>query len=354
MRWTGGRRTRRVMATSAFAGTLAACPNIAVFQPRPGLGDLIWHLPHIRAIAASGPSGQITLITKRSTQADRLLQQDRAIGRIVWFERNPRDGRGRHDGIFGFARLVADLRSCRAEACILLHHGASLAAAMRLAAIPHRFGYGYGAQRRWLNRPPFLGPEVRTSEAFDQATEFARLAGLPPLDEPEVTVAPAARAAVADRIAGWPVPMAVLGIGSHGTIRQWGAARFAELARRLLADGIGCVVLVAAQQEAPMVADIRARLAGSSAVHAAIGWDLQELAALLARADLFVGNDSGPMNLSAAVGRVTFALFGASGPLRHSAHVRPIVPPGGPRAGMDQISVDQVCAALRTWIHGRP
>jgi heptosyltransferase-2 len=321
-------------------------PQVAVFQPRPGLGDLIWHLPHIRAIAGATQSGQVILITKPSTQADLLLGEDPAIERIVWFDRNPRVGRGRHDGVFGFPRLVQALRSCRVEACVLLHHGASLAAAMRLAGIPHRYGYGYGAQRRWLNHPPFLGEEVRYAEAFDQATAFTDAAGLVHLPPPSITLDPVAARRVAGRLAGWPAPVVALGVGSHGAIRQWGAGRFAELANALLGSGAGCVLLIAAAHEAPLVRSIREGLDDAARVHDVIGWTLPEVAALLAQAALFIGNDSGLMNLRAAVGRPAYGLFGASGPLRHSPLIRPIVPAAGPRAGMEAISVALVLDAL--------
>ena len=318
-----------------------------MFQPRPGMGDLIWHLPVIRAIAAVSAERRVTLITKPSTQADILLRHDPAIGRIVWFDRNPRQGRGRHDGVFGYPRLVAGLRGCRADTCVLLHHGASLAAAMFLAGMPHRYGYGYDrVQRRWLNHGPFLGPDVQFSEAFDQANAFAHAAGFLELPEPSLQVDAAARARLAARMNRLPKPWAVLGVGCHGETRQWGAGRFAALADALLARGAGTVLLLAATHEAALVRDIEDRVTQTAGVHGAVGWKLDEVVALLSEAELFIGNDSGLMNVRAALGRPAYALFGASGPLRHSAQIHPIVPPSGPRSGMAGITVEQVLEAL--------
>ena len=313
---------------------------LAVFQPRPGLGDLIWHLPMIRALAADRA---VTLITKPSTQADTLLRGDPAIARIVWFDRNPRQGRGYHDGPMGFARLVATLRGLKAESCVLLHHGASLAAAMRLAGIPHRYGYGYGpGQRFWLNRGPFLSGEVRFAEAFEQARAYGRACGLRGLPEPWVRVDDAARGLALQRLHDLKRPWLALGIGCHGANRQWGADRFAALAGRHLAAGAGSVVLLAAEHEEELARRVLAQLPDSSRVRALVGWRLPEVMGVLAEADLFIGNDSGLMNLRAACGQVAYGLFGASGPLRHSRLVRPIMPSPGPRAGMAEISVELV------------
>ena len=45
---------------------------VAVVQPLPGIGDMIWHLPHIRAIAAH--VGQpVTLIAKPRSAADQIF-----------------------------------------------------------------------------------------------------------------------------------------------------------------------------------------------------------------------------------------------------------------------------------------
>ena len=217
---------------------------------------------------------------------------------------------------------------------------------MALAGIPHRYGYGYAAaQRLWLNAGPYLRRAAPFTEAAEQAAAFARAAGLWPLPEPAVTIQPAAASAARAWLADAAHPLAVLGIGSHGAERKWGAERFAALASVLLRSGYGTIVPMAAAHEAALAHTACNRLPRGS-VRPAIGLALPVAAALLAEAELFVGNDSGPMNLRAAVGRPAYALFGASGPLRHSKQIRPVIPPGGARAGMDAISVAQVVQAV--------
>ncbi|MEN3381162.1 MAG: hypothetical protein V7608_1206, partial [Hyphomicrobiales bacterium] len=44
-------------------------PSTAVIQVKQGIGDVIWHLPFIRAIAAATPEGAVTFLTLPSTQA---------------------------------------------------------------------------------------------------------------------------------------------------------------------------------------------------------------------------------------------------------------------------------------------
>ncbi len=309
-----------------------------VVQPRPGIGDLIWHLPLIHALAATSATGKISLLTKRSTAADILLAEDDSIGPLLWLDRNPRDRRGRHDGPAGFVRFAAMLREQRMDAAVMLHQSASLAAALALAGVPARFGYGYGSQRLWLNRGPFLPNDHARRHATEQASAYAAAFGLPPLaDTEQIFASPAAVQRVLAREAD-PDHCAVLGVGSTELNRCWPPARFAELAGWLLQHGYPTVLLLASAI---------ANAAGqTSRIHYAVGWPLADVIALLSIARLFVGNDSGMLNLRAAVGGTAFGLFGVSGPLTHSARIRPIVSAEGPRAGMESITVRDALAAL--------
>jgi heptosyltransferase-2 len=45
----------------------------AVIQVKPGIGDVIWHLPFIRAIAAAAPDGQVTFFAPPTSAAKDLL-----------------------------------------------------------------------------------------------------------------------------------------------------------------------------------------------------------------------------------------------------------------------------------------
>jgi heptosyltransferase II len=214
-----------------------------------------------------------------------------------------------------------------------------------MAGIPARFGYGYGIQRWLLNRPPRLPASVLRWHPFDQATEFLRMAGIPMLEsEPVLRVAAAAAETVRLRIGILPV---AIGIGSSEPYKQWGATRFAALADALAAGGAKSIVLVGGMAEAALVAEIQAS-ARSAAITSAISWNLPEIAALLSLSAFYVGNDTGFMNMAAAVGVRTYALFGAVSPIRHASQIVAITPPGGISMidGMARITVKQVLAAI--------
>jgi len=99
---------------------------------------------------------------------------------------------------------------------------------------------------------------------------------------------------------------------SRWSFKCWPAERNAELIDRLSARFR--VVLTAAPEpgERAFVEDIRSRLK-SNVLSLAGELSIKELGALTARARLFVGVDSMPMHLAAAMGTPTVALFGPSG-----------------------------------------
>lgn len=100
---------------------------------------------------------------------------------------------------------------------------------------------------------------------------------------------------------------------SRWFFKCWPAERMAALIDRLHAEG-HTVVLSAApsDSEMAMIATIQSRLR-QPALSLAGQLSLKELAALTARACLFVGVDSAPMHIAAAMGTPTVALFGPSG-----------------------------------------
>jgi heptosyltransferase-2 len=321
--------------------------NVAVMQPLPGIGDMIWHLPHVRAIA-DHVGAPVTLIAKPRSAADQLFRAEPAVRDVMWLDRNPERRRGRHDGPFGLVRFVRDLRARRFDAVYLLHHSQTLAFATMAAGIPARFGYGFPLQRFALNRPPFLSASARRLDPHRQATAWLAAAAIPLDDtEPRLAVAVPAREKVADWIGGGAI--VAIGIGSSEPYKQWGAERFAALAAGLIASGWPSIVLVGGSAETGLANDIMARLGERARfVRLAIGWDLCELAALFAGSACYVGNDTGVMNLAAAVGTSSFGLFGATPPLRHSARIVPITPPDGIDMdhGMSRITPQAVLAAI--------
>jgi ADP-heptose:LPS heptosyltransferase len=98
-------------------------------------------------------------------------------------------------------------------------------------------------------------------------------------------------------------PVLAMHRGAGGVVKRWSPAAFAAVAGRWRACGGGVVELLGPAEVGDAAAD-------GAAV--ARDWPLPDLAALLARVDAYVGNDSGPSHLAAAVGAPTVVVFTAT------------------------------------------
>lgn len=314
-----------------------------IVQPLPGIGDMVWHLPHIHAIAATTATGGIDLLTKPRSQADRLLRADPCVERVLWLERES----GRHAGLRGLWRLASLLRQGGYQRVWILHGSTRYALASRLAGIPERVGYGVGLQTRLLNVPVRLPPDRRHAHPIVRADTLLELLDIP-RNEPEPRLATAADAeqAVAERFDAWPTPWTALGIGSSEPWKQWGAARFAELALALERHRSGSTFIVGGPAERSLADEMLSRIrAGGGQAADAVALPLEQTAALLARCRGYIGNDTGVLNMAAALGVPAIGLFGGSQPLWHSRFIHPLLPLSGQR-DMAAITVPQVLEAF--------
>ncbi len=102
---------------------------------------------------------------------------------------------------------------------------------------------------------------------------------------------------------GLASPLIAIHPGSGGRDKRWPLTSYFELAHRLATRGAG-VMAVCGPVERDVVDELPAHLP------CLVPRDLRSLAALLHAADLFIGNDSGPGHIAAAVGTPTLTLFG--------------------------------------------
>lgn len=326
-----------------------------VIQPLPGIGDMVWHLPHLHALARDSRDGKVSVLTKPRSRADLLLRADPDIDRVLWLERNP----GRHDGASGFLRLVKLLRSGNYERVWILHDSSRYHWAALFAGIPQRFGYGKGLQRYLQNSGVRL-PKDAPRHPIEKADLLLELHALPRTEsEPQLHADAQLVADIGKRFAHVPKPWVAFGIGSSEPCKQWGQERFAELARELRRNHDASILVVGGPAETVM-AEWIVEQAGSAGnrVYSAANLPIDETAALLASCALYVGNDTGFLNMAAALGVHAIGLFGGSPPLRHSEHIHVVLADHGRESDygstdMADISVATVVARVQPFLSGR-
>jgi lipopolysaccharide heptosyltransferase I len=109
------------------------------------------------------------------------------------------------------------------------------------------------------------------------------------------------------------LPFVVVNPGAGWFSRTWPPVRYGLVARHLgLQYGIRSIVVWSGEQERRRAEEIEQFAEGQATLAPAT--TLPELAALLRRAAMYLGSDTGPMHLAAAVGTRCLALFGTTRP----------------------------------------
>jgi ADP-heptose:LPS heptosyltransferase len=186
-----------------------------------------------------------------------------------------------------------------------------------LSGAPRRLGFAAPRGRElsvWLNNE--LRRPVRPHLVDCQLDLLQALGGGATADVRfEVPRDATAEAAIASFLAAarFDAAFAVINPGAGWDSKLWPAERFAEVAARLgRQHGLPAVVVWAGDREREWAAHIVAGAQGQACL--APPTSLPELAALLRKSRLFVGSDSGPMHLAAAVGAPCVGLFGPTRP----------------------------------------
>ncbi|MCU1634360.1 MAG: glycosyl transferase [Micrococcaceae bacterium] len=290
-----------------------------------GLGDLMFAMPAIAALKRCYPDADITLLGMPGHAA--LLEgRPGAVSRIVELPYFPGVRPGRDEDPVAVEQFFAGLRGSF-DLAVQLHGGGrnSNPFLLRLGA-RHTIG---------TRTPDAVGlertiPYVYYQHEVFRALEVVGLAGAVPVDlEPRLDVRPEEVERAAQLTGGGPV--VALHPGATDPRRRWPSSSFAEVALRAAADGCE-VVVVGDETDAPTAEEI-VRLAleadPTANVRSLAGrLTLGELAGILDRSAVMVGNDSGPRHLAQAVGTPTIGVYwignvinaGAMGRSLHRVH----------------------------------
>lgn len=298
-----------------------------------GLGDLMFAMPAVEALAAAYPGATITLLGSGS-HAALLSGRPGPVAEVEVLPvsegvRPPKDGEVEDEA--ELERFFARMRERRFDLAVQVHGGGrySNPFLLRLGA-----RHTVGTQTPDAVALERVLPYHYYQNEFMRSLEVVGLAGAPPVSvEATLHVTAEERRAAADLLGRAAADRPVVGIhpGATDPRRRWPVDRFAEVAARALADGAAVVVL-GDETDVPAADAIVAQ-----AEHVAPGrlrsfagkLGLGELCGVLDACTVVVGNDSGPRHLAQAVGTPTVGIYwlgnvinaGALGRARHRVHM---------------------------------
>jgi heptosyltransferase-2 len=348
------------------------------------LGDSVITIPAVRALRALFPGSPITMLVPANLAC--LWEIEGSADRVVPMQRPA--------GLRGARALIAALRRDRYDLGILLPNSFSSALLFLLGGVRRRVGYATDGRGLLLTSPVPVprgerparprdrggrarrdGAGGRTPSGFEGHQVHRYLALVRTLGAVEADPRPSLRlpsplleqADALLRERGIAPGRKVVGLNagaSYGEAKCWPQERFASLAR-LLRDRLGAAVLAVGGAAERQRAEAVCAPLGPDGINVAGETTVAQLAALAARCEVFVSNDTGPMHLAAAVGTPVVAIVGptdpaATGPLSDRATIvrrdTPCAPCLKRRCPTDHrcmtaVAAEEVFAAVRNLMH---
>ena len=308
---------------------ISPAPRILLMRP-DHLGDVLLTVPVLDALKKYMPGAHITLMA--GPWSSEVVARHPAIDQLLTcpfpgFQRGPQRPLAPYTLLL---RVARQLRQDNYDLAINLRPdfwwGAAL---LYLAHIPRRIGYALKPGAQFLTRTvPFQSPEHATISNLRLVSAGLQAIGIPPLEEPytpeqyplQFVPAPEEHVWVTQRLHKEGIdaetPVVVIHAGSGAAVKLWRTQAWSACANALTtiltSPAPVRIILTGSQGERPMLEEIAQGMSSPPLLvtDATIG----QLAALLGRACLVLGVDSGPLHLAVAQGTPTVQIFGPTDP----------------------------------------
>ncbi len=318
--------------------------KICVTYSHHKLGDLIWQLPYIKAISVYHDQ-PVDLIVREKTQARIILSDTNHIKNI--FYNNFRKGLFYWIDVFNLYKIF---NKNKYSHVYMLDKVNKPAIAAKLSKIKNIIGPGLGKQKKWITSKKTLNEEDSKLNYSEQSQKILEINSIPINDKiPQIKID-------LNKIEDDNIDIArtgkkiSLGVDSFEDFKMWYEEDFVELSNLLHDKKLCDFIYLICGPDKSYIAKKIINLSKKDYFIDCSSKDLSGVIFALKSSDFFVGNNSGPLNLSAALNVKSFGLI-ANDPvseLRYSK-IHPITPIdyidnvwNRDRKGMKKLTVERV------------
>jgi len=291
------------------------------------LGDLVMTTPLLAVIRRASPAASITYVA--GTWSKVIPEHHPAVDTVI--DCGTVGIPGRYN-LSDYRKLVSTLRHQHFDLAFVLDRSPMLTLLPLLAGIPRRVGPdSLGRGFSLTDRVPVSSSPTHLQHQAEVYLDLARAIKLP-IDAPRMRFEPTARERQSvSRPSRLRVALFTGGGSNPGmdlTAKRWPLERYQELARRLIHELDAQILLIGGPGDVPLNQQLQDALGiqEDAIINLTGKTSLGELAAQLEQCSLFIGNDSSPMHLAAAVNIPVIAIFGPTSPQEYGPY-----PPDDPR-----------------------
>ena len=267
------------------------------------LGDFVITTPLLKALKKDFPFSEITLLARRDICE--LAETQPWIDDCIACERPA--------FLFSFLKLARKVKGCRFDLVIdcLKDYTLMTAVIAYASCAPYRLGFDVAKRGIFFNLK--VSPTDGERTMAEETLALARRLGIISNDsKPEIIIDRADKPAIDDFMNANGIMGKSFFVGIHPAgfypSQRWSSANFAELIDRLSKScGIN-VVLMGDKNDMGLLNVIKDMAIIKPYIFCAKSLNL--LAALIDKLDLFIGNNSGPLHMAAALGKMTVSTIG--------------------------------------------
>ena len=277
--------------------------KICIVYTHHKLGDLIWQLPYIKAISIHH-NKKIDLIVRKKTQAKNILKDLNHINKIFY-----------NDFRKGFSYWVDVIKIMKIyfqnkyEYVYILDKVNKPAIAAKLLGIKNIIGPGIGNQKKWLTINNFLTDNDWKNTYSEQSQKLLKINSIKldnPYPEIEIDTSEFENSNLDLLLKGKKI---AFGVDSFEEYKIWYEEYFVELANLLFEKKLFDYIYLICGPDKSYIAEKIINLSQKKFFINCSQKDLTGVILALKNSDFFVGNNSGPLNLAAALNIKSFGLI---------------------------------------------
>jgi len=318
--------------------------KICIVYTHHKLGDLIWQLPYIKAISHHHGE-KIDLILREKTQAKNILQDLNHINKIYYNEFRK--------GLFYWVdvfKMTKIFKSEKYDFVYILDKVNKPAIAAKFAKIKNIIGPGLGNQKKWLTTENFLDQDDWKLSYTEQSQKLLKINSINLDDKFPKLEVDIERFKKDNSDILIPGKKIAFGVDSFEEYKMWYEEDFITLAELLFEKRLFDYIYLIC---GPDKSQISRKIINDSNKKYFIDCsskDLKGVILAIKSSNFYIGNNSGPLNMSAALGVKTFGLI-ANDPASELkfSKINPITPKdyidnvwNRDRSGMKKLKPDEV------------
>jgi len=285
--------------------------NILLWMPN-WIGDVILVMPALSALRKKFPHSRITAVAK--APSDQLLLSHPAVDTVMQIPS------GSDKGFFAGSRFACKLRKYQFDLGVVFPNSFYSALLLSVSGAKNRLGYGTEGREVFLTHSVKVTSLAKRTEY--RVDYFFNLLSALKLDSAESRFLPLKKNQenkVVDQYLekiGWRENQFLIALhpGTSKPQRGWHVERFGILCQKLAKEYAVKIIVLGQKKETELLAQV-CRFSPDHVVSLPGDMDLREVAALLERCHLFIGNDSGMMHLASMVNTAVVGIFGPGSPL---------------------------------------